>query len=64
MCIRDRLNAANETAVERFLDGRLGFDDIPRLCQDVLDNHNFDSSPDLTALLEQDRQARTEALRW
>ena len=58
------LNAANETAVERFLDGRLGFDDIPRLCQDVLDNHNFDSSPDLTALLEQDRQARTEALRW
>ena len=58
------LNAANETAVERFLDGRLGFDDIPRLCQDVLDNHNFDSSPDLNALLEQDRRARTEAQRW
>ena len=58
------LNAANEAAVERFLDGRLGFDDIPRLCQDVLDNHDFDSSPDLHELLEQDRRARSEARRW
>ena len=58
------LNAANEVAVERFLDGRLGFDDIPRLCQDVLHNHNFDPSPELGDLLEQDRRARAEARRW
>jgi len=58
------LNAANEAAVERFLDGRLGFDDIPRLCQDILDNHDFDPSPQLDDLLQQDRRARTEARRW
>jgi 1-deoxy-D-xylulose-5-phosphate reductoisomerase len=31
------LNAANEVAVERFLDGRLGFTAIPRLIESVLD---------------------------
>ncbi len=58
------LNAANETAVERFLDGRLEFNDIPRLCRGVLDNHNFSRSPDLAELLRQDRWARTEAEQW
>ena len=58
------LNAANEVAVERFLDGRLGFNDIPRLCQDILDNHDFDTSPTLDDLLNQDRRARTEAQSW
>ncbi len=58
------LNAANEVAVERFLDGRLGFNDIPRLCQDILDNHDFDTSPTLDDLLIQDRRARAEAQSW
>ncbi len=58
------LNAANEAAVERFLDGRLGFNDIPRLCQDLLDNHDFDPSPNLDELLRQDRRARAEAELW
>jgi 1-deoxy-D-xylulose-5-phosphate reductoisomerase len=58
------LNAANEVAVERFLDGRLDFNDIPRLCQDILDNHDFDTSPTLDDLLNQDRRARTEAQSW
>ncbi|MFP6701704.1 MAG: 1-deoxy-D-xylulose-5-phosphate reductoisomerase [Planctomycetaceae bacterium] len=58
------LNAANEVAVERFLDGRLGFNDIPRLCQDILDNHDFDTSPTLDDLLDQDRRARAEAQSW
>ncbi len=58
------LNAANEVAVERFLDGRLGFNDIPRLCQDILDNHDFDTSPTLDDLLGQDRRARVEAQSW
>lgn len=58
------LNAANEVAVERFLDGRLGFNDIPRLCQDILDNHDFDTSPTLDDLLVQDRRARAEAQSW
>jgi 1-deoxy-D-xylulose-5-phosphate reductoisomerase len=33
------LNAANEVAVEAFLDGRLGFMGIPRVIGGVLDRH-------------------------
>ncbi len=58
------LNAANETAVERFLDGRLAFDDIPRLCRDILDHHDFDPSPQLGDLIQQDQRARQEAKLW
>ena len=58
------LNAANEVAVQRFLDERLSFDDIPRLCREILDAHDFDSSPDLAELFKQDAWARTEAEQW
>lgn len=58
------LNAANETAVARFLDNDLRFLDIPRACRAVLDAHNFDPAPSLTELLRQDRWAREEVMRW
>lgn len=58
------LNAANEVAVERFLDGDLPFTDIPRVCRDVLENHNFDASPTLDSLLQLDRRAREETRSW
>ena len=35
------LNAANEVAVSRFLQGNLRFNDIPRVCRAVLDHHQF-----------------------
>src|SRR5262249_49303626 len=35
------LNAANEAAVQRFLEGELRFADIPRVCRAVLENHHY-----------------------
>ena len=58
------LNGANEAAVAAFLDGRLGFHEIVPACRDVLRNHNFDPSPTLDGVLELDRWARQEVLRW
>ena len=58
------LNAANEVAVQRFLDGSLRFPQIATLCRDVLHGHEHDPSPDLNALMAQDRLARKDASRW
>jgi 1-deoxy-D-xylulose-5-phosphate reductoisomerase len=58
------LNAANETAVQRFLEGSLRFDQITTVCQDVLRHHCFDPHPTLSGLLQQDAWARQEAFRW
>jgi 1-deoxy-D-xylulose-5-phosphate reductoisomerase len=58
------LNAANEAAVERFLNRELGFCDIPRACRAVLEAHHFDPAPTLTELLQLDRWAREEIGRW
>ncbi len=58
------LNAANEAAVARFLDGEIGFLDIPRACRAVLDHHSFDPRPTLDALWRVDAWARQEVARW
>ena len=58
------LNAANEVAVERFLDGSLRFLDIADCCRAVLDNHDYDPAPTLDGLLAADRWARHEVRRW
>jgi 1-deoxy-D-xylulose-5-phosphate reductoisomerase len=58
------LNAANEAAVARFLDGQIGFLDIPRACRAALDQHPFDSRPTLDALWKVDAWARQEVGRW
>ncbi|HUG91533.1 MAG TPA: 1-deoxy-D-xylulose-5-phosphate reductoisomerase, partial [Planctomycetaceae bacterium] len=58
------LNAANEVAVERFLADDLGFCEIPRVCRDVLEAHDFDPSPSLEELLRLDGWAREETRRW
>lgn len=58
------LNAANESAVERFLAGTLRFCEIPRACRAVLHQHNFDAAPSLEDLLRLDRWARGEIIRW
>ena len=58
------LNAANEAAVARFLDGQIGFLDIPRACRSALDHHPFDSRPTLDALWRVDAWARQEVGRW
>jgi 1-deoxy-D-xylulose-5-phosphate reductoisomerase len=58
------LNAANEAAVERFLDGKLSFPEIARVCRAVLDAHTFETRPTLDGLLAADRWARQEVRRW
>jgi 1-deoxy-D-xylulose-5-phosphate reductoisomerase len=58
------LNAANEVAVQRFLDGTLNFLDIPSVCRQVLDQHDFSADPSLEELLAADRRVRQEVARW
>ncbi len=58
------LNAANEAAVGAFLEGELSFLDIPRVCREVLDNHNYSERPSLSELNALDRWSRQEVLRW
>jgi 1-deoxy-D-xylulose-5-phosphate reductoisomerase len=52
------LNAANEVAVQAFLDRRIGFRTIDRLIARVLDEIPGAALADLGTLLEQDRRAR------
>lgn len=58
------LNAANEQAVARFLDGQLRFDQITTACKQILDNHHFDPSPTLSDLMALDKWAREEMTQW
>ncbi len=58
------LNAANEAAVECFLQGRLRFDQIVPVCAKVLEAHPFDPAPDLEAIFGLDAWARKEVERW
>ena len=58
------LNAANEIAVQRFLDGNLKFTEIPQACGDILIGHNFDAQPTLTELIRLDGWARKEMQQW
>ena len=56
-------NAANEVAVELFLESRIPFPDIPALCAQVLDVHDLRSVDSLSTLMETDRWAREETRR-
>jgi len=58
------LNAANEAAVELFLQAKIRLTDIAKICRSVLQHHDFASSPSLEELLKQDRWARDEVMRW
>jgi 1-deoxy-D-xylulose-5-phosphate reductoisomerase len=58
------LNAANEAAVELFLSGHIRLTDIAKICRSVLQHHHFAPTPNLNELLEQDRWARHEVMRW
>jgi 1-deoxy-D-xylulose-5-phosphate reductoisomerase len=52
------LNAANEIAVARFLEGKIGFTDIAKLIEAVLHAHERGPIEDLQDVLEADRAAR------
>ena len=58
------LNAANEVAVDAFLDGRIGFEGIARLVGDVMERTAVTGVQTLDEVLEHDRQARQTANEW
>ncbi len=55
------MNAANEVAVQAFLDRRMGFSDIFRLISLTMDCHTCIDNPDLSGIIEADHWARTKA---
>ena len=55
------MNAANEEAVRAFLEGEITLTDIPRVIEQVMDNHEQSAVTDLSIILETDRAARLAA---
>jgi 1-deoxy-D-xylulose-5-phosphate reductoisomerase len=57
------LNAANEVAVDAFLEDRIGFLSIPEILKETLSRLESRPASDLESVLEADRRAREEAER-
>jgi len=57
------LNAANEVAVDAFLNSRIGFTAIPELIETVMDQMSLTEASTLEQILDVDRQARSMAER-
>jgi 1-deoxy-D-xylulose-5-phosphate reductoisomerase len=55
------LNAANEVAVQAFLEGALGFMDIPRLIEEVMGIHQVEPADSVERILSADGWAREKA---
>jgi len=55
------LNAANETAVQAFLDKRLSFAKIPKVIEKTMSRHSVAEHTSLDDILEADKWARKEA---
>ncbi len=58
------LNAANEVAVAAFLDGKIGFLDIPRLVERALVAHTPVATPTLDDILAVDAAVREQVGHW
>jgi 1-deoxy-D-xylulose-5-phosphate reductoisomerase len=56
------LNAANEVAVNAFLEGNIGFLQMPDIVEYTLENSQYFNSPDLESLELSDKEARRTAL--
>jgi len=55
------LNAANEEAVHAFIEERIALPDIPRVIEQVMNDHAAVPATDLDAVLAADRTARVSA---
>src|SRR6266446_9355294 len=55
------MNAANEEAVQAFIDERMSLADIPLVIESVMDQHQTSAVSNLDAVLEADRSARVAA---
>jgi 1-deoxy-D-xylulose-5-phosphate reductoisomerase len=56
------LNAANEIAVNAFIDGKIGFLEMTDVVEHVLGNIPYIAHPDLETLENSDKEARNQAL--
>jgi 1-deoxy-D-xylulose-5-phosphate reductoisomerase len=57
------LNAADEVAVAAFLEGKIGFNDVPRIIEDVLGVTNSKHPESIKEVLDADTEARSLAQR-
>jgi 1-deoxy-D-xylulose-5-phosphate reductoisomerase len=55
------MNAANEEAVQAFIDERISFPDIPLIIESVMDQHETSPVSDLESVLSADHSARIAA---
>jgi 1-deoxy-D-xylulose-5-phosphate reductoisomerase len=55
------MNAANEVAVQAFLDEQIGLTDIPSIIEEVMNEHDTQPVSNLDVVLETDRAARLHA---
>ncbi len=55
------LNAANEVAVNAFLEGRIHFDEIPVIINKTMSSHITKRRPDLSDIIEADHWARKKS---
>jgi 1-deoxy-D-xylulose-5-phosphate reductoisomerase len=53
------LNAANEIAVEKFINNKIHFLNIPKIINEALNNINFISNPSINDLFDTDKITRT-----
>ncbi|TFE71135.1 1-deoxy-D-xylulose-5-phosphate reductoisomerase [Methylacidiphilum caldifontis] len=58
------LNAANEVAVESFLDGKISFSEIWDCVRHVLDTHKQIKDPQLDEIIYADKMSRAAAREW
>ena len=56
------LNAANEIAVDAFVDGKIGFTDIWRVVEQTMDAHEWNAGETLESLIAADKDARVLAI--
>ncbi|REJ09544.1 1-deoxy-D-xylulose-5-phosphate reductoisomerase [Halobacillus trueperi] len=52
------LNAANEEAVQQFLEGKISFLDIEKYIEQALENHDRIHNPDLSTIISIDKETR------
>jgi 1-deoxy-D-xylulose 5-phosphate reductoisomerase len=58
------LNAANEIAVDAFLNHQIGFMDIPRLIEKALTQHISENDMNLERIIHADQWARNVVKQW
>jgi 1-deoxy-D-xylulose-5-phosphate reductoisomerase len=58
------MNAANEIAVDAFLNEKIGFMQMPEVVEHTMENSSFITSPDLESLEISDAEARETAIEY